>query len=111
MPVVALDRRGDHVRVPPGRLQESPQHRRREVRECCASAARLYRRKAPRLEREVRVAGGVDAAVQRKESSRRDPLGHGLFGEPARAQIGEVDDPVLAGRHASDELVNRWLTE
>jgi hypothetical protein len=59
--------------------QEAPERRRRVVAEHRAGAARLDRGEEAALEREVRVADGVDAAVDRVEAAVTHAGQYGLW--------------------------------
>ena len=116
MPSCRLIERRDHVGVAAGRARAAPQHRRREVRERRAGAARLDGREAPRLELEVRVGQGVNTPIKGEQAA---PLATrfeiALVREPARVQIGRCRRPRAgaprpAPRERSRVRVYRGLT-
>jgi hypothetical protein len=74
-PVAASPSTARHGDLNPGAAPNSPERSRRQVAQCRARATRKNRgHPAPVPRQEARADRRVDAAVERMESSNRDPV-------------------------------------
>ncbi len=101
--------RGHHGQLdPPGvDLPQSPHRRGRAVGEPRIRANREQRREQPRMRDEPRMPDRVHAAVQGVQPPEADPILNLRVGQPQPDELGERDDPELAGGNPSNSGVNR----